>query len=61
MNFKYSLALGGTNSDTVIYSQMLSNISSGGSGSESTVSDTSIKIDMAIILNKMNKVLLIFA
>ncbi|MBB5218827.1 hypothetical protein HNP77_001196 [Treponema rectale] len=51
MNFKYSLALGGTNSDTVIYSQMLSNISSGGSGSESTVSDTSIKIDMAIILS----------
>ncbi|MCR5218969.1 hypothetical protein, partial [Treponema sp.] len=49
MTFKYSLGLGATGSDTVIYSAMLSDVSSG--SSESTTSDTSIKIDMAIVLS----------
>ncbi|MBE6353314.1 hypothetical protein [Treponema sp.] len=49
MTFKYSLGLGATDSDTVIYSAMLSDVSSG--SSESTTSDTSIKIDMAIVLS----------
>jgi hypothetical protein len=49
MTFKYSLGLGATDSDTVIYSAMLSDVSSG--SSESITSDTSIKIDMAIVLS----------
>lgn len=51
LNFKYSLALGAAGTDTVVYSSMLSGISSGTGESESTTSDTSIKIDMAIVLS----------